>query len=330
VSASPPAPTPWPVVERWDLFDQIARAERGCIVVGPAGSGKSTAARAALARGDPATIAGVEGLSNIPLGALSMAEMTTPAPGPPATGSDADDLVTRLRRWLGAFRTEGAPVIVDDPAGLDPDSAAMLADEIRRGLHSVVTHRASQPPPPAIVDAVDERALPTFVVEPFDPSMVGLAVEQAIGAEPTAETVERLAALSGGNPMLLREIVLDLSARGAWTRRGGLVGLAPGADPTDRMGELLQAGSRARHAGRAARPGRTHGLAAPRPAISIAGPEVVRPDRPRVAGLGCARDHGPPADDRVRPIPPRRARRDRPAAYGARAAGGHRHRHRHR
>lgn len=235
-----PAPAPWPVVERWDLFDQIARAEHGCVVIGPAGSGKSTAARAALAGREPAEIAGVVGLSNIPLGALSMAEMTRPMPAAPPAAGGVDDLVARLRRWLGALRATGTPVVIDDPAGLDADSVVMLADEIRRGLHSIVTHRASQPPPAGIQDALDERGLPTFVVEPFDPSMVGLAIEQAVGAEPDPDTVAQLAAVSGGNPMLLREIVLDLSARGAWTRRGALVGLAAGIDPSHRMGELLQ------------------------------------------------------------------------------------------
>jgi len=268
---NPAATVDWPILDRWDLGRRIADAERGCVLVGPAGAGKSTAARDALTdretggeRSSPVVITGVEGLSMIPFGALSMAEMSDlhtrgETTGGGSAGHDParreagwndragtseaagdDDLVHRLRRWLAALRRASSPVIIDDPHALDLDSATMLADEMRRGLIAVMTHRPSEPAPAVLAAVLDELALPTIEVEPFDRSMVELAIEQAIGAEPVAEAVDHLVALSAGNPMLLREIVRDLSARGAWTERRGRVSIAADANPSDRMAELLR------------------------------------------------------------------------------------------
>lgn len=232
----------WPVVERWELFERIAGAERGCVLVGPGGAGKSTAARLALApRGEPVVIAGIEGMSGVPLGALSMAEMTADRLGLDPRPGDADDLVTRVRTWLADLREHAVPLVIDDPAGLDDESAVMLTDEMHRGLACVITHRTGQPPPDPMADAIETLGLPTIEIEPFDPSMVELAIEHAIGAPPTNEAIAQLTALSGGNPMLLREIVRDLSTRDAWTREGGQVAIAADANPSDRMAELLQA-----------------------------------------------------------------------------------------
>jgi DNA-binding CsgD family transcriptional regulator/tetratricopeptide (TPR) repeat protein len=251
-STSASAGARWPIVDRWELTERIAAARAGCVLRGPAGAGKSTAARVALppAAGTsvPVAVTGVTGLAAIPFGALSMAEMTAPIPSasrgggpaaaPPAAGGD--DLVARLRRWLAWLRTDGVAVIIEDPHALDAESATMLADEMRRGLTAVVTHRPTEPPTSPLAEAIDDLALPVIEVEPFDRSMVELAVEQAIGAVPTAEAVDHLAALSGGNPMLLREIVGDLSARGAWIERRGTVAIATDANPSDHMADLLR------------------------------------------------------------------------------------------
>jgi DNA-binding CsgD family transcriptional regulator len=245
----------WPLLDRWDLVDRIAKAERGCVLVGPAGAGKSTAAR--VATGDPVVIAGVAGLAGIPLGALSMAEMTAPFSAPasegatgagehgqgdaPTTGDGDDDLITHLRAWLAHLRSSHRSVVIDDPIDLDPDTALLLVDELRWGLRAVITQRPTQPLPPAMQDVVDELGLDTIAVEPLDSSMVELALETALGREPTEATVDQLTALSGGNPMLLREIVRDLQARDAWVVVGDRVELKADANPSDRLVELLRA-----------------------------------------------------------------------------------------
>ncbi len=240
--------THWPIVERWELTEHIVGARGGCVLRGPAGAGKSTAARTALSAAStgsaavapvaPVVVTGVAGLAAIPFGALSLAEMTAPPPGP---GADlGDDLVARLRHWLAELRHRGAAVVIEDPHALDVESARMLADEMRRGLIAVVTYRPSEPPGEPLAEAIAELELPVIDIEPFDRSMVELAVEQAVGAVPGADAVDHLVALSGGNPMLLREIVGDLSSRGAWIERRGALAIAPDADPSDRMADLLR------------------------------------------------------------------------------------------
>ncbi len=236
-----PAAPRWPLVERWGLFEAIraAVATSGCVVSGPAGAGKSTAARLALEPIGPAVvIAGVVGLGQIPLGALSMAEMTAPVPTP---DDGTDDLVHRVRTWLAHLRVGETPVVIDDPAVLDPDSIDMLAEELGRGLRAVITHRGSQPPPAALAAVIATRGFGLLEIEPFDASMVALTIEEALGAEPTEAAVEHLTALSGGNPMLLREIVRDLAARGAWFEQGERMDLAVDANPSARLSELLAA-----------------------------------------------------------------------------------------
>ncbi len=232
----------WPLLERWQLFERIAAAADGCVLVGPAGVGKSTAARLAFGGADVPIVAGVLGLAGIPLGALNMAEMTSPLP---VVGSvahvDADDLVTHVRAWLRHFREGSRAVIVDDPAALDPESIAVLVDEMRWGLRVVITRRPDQDLPEAMAEVVTTRALPTIEIDPFDASMVGLAIESALGREPSAATVEQLSALSGGNPMLLREIVRDLTDRDAWNVEVGALALRADADPSARLAELLLA-----------------------------------------------------------------------------------------
>jgi len=227
----------WPLVERWELLDDIRGAERGCLLVGPGGVGKSTAARlVAGTEVTPVVITGVEGLASIPFGALHLAEMSSADVVPPRAD---DDAVTQLQAWLGRLADHRVPVIIDDPAHLDPEGAALLAEHVRSGHPVTITHRPDQPPPAALLDASVAAGMTTVEITPFDPSMVALAVELAIGREPTSETTAQLAALSGGNPMLLREIVRDLSVRGMWIDVDGSAGLAADADPSARLGTLL-------------------------------------------------------------------------------------------
>lgn len=237
------APDGWPIVERWALLEDIRAAGRGAVLVGPGGVGKSTAARAAVGPDQPiAAIAGVEGLATIPFGALQLAEMAAAgtAAGAAPMGP-ADDAVTHLQTWFDDLATAGIRLVIDDPAHLDPESVELLADQIRRGRPVTITHRPDQPLPGALRDAVELAGLTTIEVAPLDESMVALAVELAVGREPTAAAVRQLAALSGGNPMLLREIVRDVTHRGLWVAAGDGTALADDADPSPRLGALLEA-----------------------------------------------------------------------------------------
>jgi len=235
------APGDWPIVERWQLLDDIRAAAPGVVLVGPGGVGKSTAARLAWP-GDLVAVTGVEGLAAVPFGALQLAEMaaatTGAAAGPMAPD---DDSVTHLQRWLDGLARAGVALVLDDPAHLDRESIGLLADHIARGAPATVTHRPDQPLPAALRDATTTAGFVTIEITPLDESMVALAVELALGAEPSAATATHLAALSGGNPMLLREIVRDLSTRGKWVEADGVVSIAHDADPSPRLGTLLAA-----------------------------------------------------------------------------------------
>lgn len=242
----------WPIIERFGLFEQVAQAERGCVLVGPAGAGKSTTAR--IVAGEDGrravVVTGVVGLSSIPLGALSMAEMTTPLNGltaPPEQfggrreDDHDDDLVTQVRTWLETLRHLRMPVVIDDPAALDADSLTLLTDAIHDGLVAIVTHRPHQAPPAPLDGVIAELDLPRIEIEPLDASMIMLAVEQATGHTISDDGARQLASLSGGNPLLLREIVRDLSIRQAWTETAGELGLPPAPNmPSVRLVDLFR------------------------------------------------------------------------------------------
>lgn len=229
----------WPIVERWELLEQIRAATHGAVLVGPGGVGKSTAARLAAGT-DPApvVVAGIEGLASIPFGALQLVEAAGAAARPMAP---SDDAVTHLQAWFDDLAALGVPLIIDDPAHLDRESVGVLADQVRRGRRVTITHRREQPMPDPLRDAAGAAGMLTIEVLPLDESMVALAVELATGREPTAAAAAQLAALSGGNPMLLRELVRDLTIRGMWLEDGDGSALAPDVDPSPRLGALLEA-----------------------------------------------------------------------------------------
>jgi DNA-binding CsgD family transcriptional regulator len=230
----------WPIVERWELLEAIRANPQGCVLVGPGGIGKSTAARLAAHPAPTVAVAGVEGLSAIPFGALHLAEMATPDAVAAGDGTN-DDAVVHLQRWLEALAANATRVIIDDPAHLDRESIALLADHLARGGPVTITHRPDQPIPDPLSVAIDDAAMPTIEIDPLDESMVALAIELASGVEPTPAAAAHLAALSGGNPMLLRELVRDLTTRAMWIIDEEGASIAPDADPSPRLNVLLRA-----------------------------------------------------------------------------------------
>jgi DNA-binding CsgD family transcriptional regulator len=233
----------WPIVERWELLELIRAAEHGAVLVGPGGVGKSTAAHLAAEPGQATvSITGIEGLAAIPFGALQLAEMTADDPAAAARPMTADDdAVTHLQGWFDDLAAHSVLLVIDDPAHLDAESIGLLADQVRRGRRATITHRSDQPVPDELLEASEAAGFVTIEVAPLDESMVALAVELATGGEPTAATAAQLAALSGGNPMLLREIVRDLTGRDLWVRGDDGLALADDADPSPRLGSLLEA-----------------------------------------------------------------------------------------
>lgn len=220
----------WSILERYDLFEAMRGSESGCVLVGPSGIGKSTAAAHASAEPPAMTIVGLPGLDGIPYAALPALDSAT-----------EDTIVEETHRVLGALRDAGGTIAIDDPALLDADTAHLMADEIERGLRAVITHRPDQPPPPVLVAAIAAVGMPTIEIGPLDASMVDLALETALGAPIATATTELLATLTGGNPMLLREMATDLDARGAFRRDpAGELEIQPDAVQSRRLSELLR------------------------------------------------------------------------------------------
>jgi len=233
----------WPIVERWELLELIRAADHGVVLVGPGGVGKSTAAHLAAEPGQATvSITGIEGLAAIPFGALQLAEMTADDPATAARPmAPDDDAVTHLQGWFDDLAAHAVLLVIDDPAHLDAESIGLLADQVRRGRRATITHRSDQPLPATLLEACEIAGFATIEVTPLDESMVALAVELATGREPTPATTAQLAALSGGNPMLLREIVRDLTGRDLWVHDDDGIALAGDADPSARLGSLLEA-----------------------------------------------------------------------------------------
>lgn len=212
-------------------------AGRGVIVFGDGGVGKSRLAAelvGGLAAPGPWVHVGASRSSaSTALGAWAHLL-------PSGWAADPHDVASwqAVAEHLGAA---GRPqVLVEDAQWLDPASAALLHHLVATGgALAVVTSRRDLVAPQPITALWKDGHLERLDLEPFTVDEVGAMVEAELGAPVEPRTVARLHQRTGGNALLVREVVDD-------ARRGGGLRLAHGAwleetstPPSPRLVDLL-------------------------------------------------------------------------------------------
>lgn len=209
-----------------ELVARCRGAEPGSVLLhGPAGIGKSHTAAAAIdviaaAGGQTLRIAAGHAQQHLPFGAV-LHLLDADAPPSPSTLELTQRLRARFRRGADGRPTT---VWVDDIDALDARSAALLENALLHGdIVILATQRAaaSGERPEHHLTSAMEASGESIAVEPMSTDDL---IELLGGWFGVGEhgSMTRLAHLSGGNPMLLRELARAAQAQGAWTERAGL------------------------------------------------------------------------------------------------------------
>lgn len=234
----------WPLVGRDHELRRLSAlsrepAGRGVVLVGPAGVGRSRLSRecldAAEARGMRGAIAlATRSASNIPLGALA----------PVLTDlSDATPNLSRARAALSELAGGEPLLLVVDDANLLDDLSATVVLNLAEDPHIVpfVTVRAGEPQPDAITALWKEAGAERVDLSPLADVHVRALLELVLGGPVSEATLERLVGLSGGKPLVLRELVDAGVVEGALRVVDGQWRLANTLAVPARLAELVSA-----------------------------------------------------------------------------------------
>ncbi|WP_338751711.1 helix-turn-helix transcriptional regulator [Janibacter alittae] len=215
----------WPFTSRDAELDLITalldpacddpRGPRGAVVVAPAGVGKTRLLREvrswAEARGLPtSSVIATRAASGTPYGAVLHLLPEGAADHPDRAG------------WHGSFsarlRSEGGRrvVLVDDAHLLDQASAALLLQLSLDGVATpVVTVRRGRSVPDPVTALWKEDLALRVDLQPLSATEVADLIRRALGGPVSDRTIARLTAVSGGNVLYARELVMAAAERGS-------------------------------------------------------------------------------------------------------------------
>ncbi len=220
-------------------------ANRGAVITGPAGVGKTTLALSAVQWAEQRGMAhrrasATRAAQGLPFGAFASLL--------PPERSDADssreDLGVLLGRYARAMveGTRGRPLLifVDDAHLLDNGSAVLVHQlALTQAATVLATVRAGEVLPDPVLSLWKDGPAERIEIGVLDDETIEELLASALGGPVDAATVLELAARSRGNPMFLRELVNGALETGALIEAGGLWRLQGVLSPTVRLAELV-------------------------------------------------------------------------------------------
>jgi DNA-binding CsgD family transcriptional regulator len=229
----------WNFVGRVDEKHRLVAAAtgqtgRGLIFSGAAGIGKSRLLRESLDAVSSIDFALHAASANIASSGLPFGGLAQILPADPPSGLSPAGLM----RWaVDGLRTAaaGRPIVlaVDDVHLLDPPSAALLHLLVHEGATMLGTLRSGEPVPSPISALWTAGLVDHAELSPLSSAESNDLLTGMLGGPVESATAVRLARLSDGNPLLLRELVMAarggdemVRAFGLW-RWTGRLSLAP-------------------------------------------------------------------------------------------------------
>jgi len=225
----------WPLVGRDEelalIAELIGQPERGLVIAGAAGTGKSRLAMEALAMGlregwSGLRVAASRAAGTIPLGVF--------APFLPERDDDVagtfEGLTWALRALLDRAQGRRMMLVVDDAHHLDSASAA-LVHQLVIGEHMMVvaTVRSHEPAPDAVFALWKDQLALRLELQVLSQDEIAELLRFALAGEVDMATAYDLWVASDGNPLFLRELVVAsvdeavlVEDNGVWTLDGQL------------------------------------------------------------------------------------------------------------
>jgi DNA-binding CsgD family transcriptional regulator len=239
------SPAEWPFTGRDQEIRHLVAllsdpGQCGVVIAGPAGAGKTRLALECLRRaGDlgfaVARVTGTAALSMIPLAALAHL-----APGASAARDSAGMLRQVRAGLLDRAGGRRLAVVADDAHLLDDASAAVLCQLMTAGQAFVLfTAREREPAPDALMAAWKDEIITRLDLAGPDRRETGELLAALLGhVDPEAVAV--LAHLSGGDRLMLRELVFGALRDRSLASADGLWRLAPPLTPSPSLIELVE------------------------------------------------------------------------------------------
>jgi DNA-binding CsgD family transcriptional regulator len=238
----------WPLVGRRKELTRLTATiatQRGAVITGPAGVGKTTLATKCLQLAEDrgmslARTTATQASRWLPFGALASLL-------PPDRGGDRlarEDHGELLRRYVRAV-VEGAGgrpllVFVDDAHLLDGGSATLVHQlALTRAATIVATVRSGEEAPDPVVALWKDGPAERIEVGILNDAVIEELLGSVLGGPVDPASVRQLAERCQGNPLFLRELVTGALETGALADEGGIWRLRGALRPTARLVELV-------------------------------------------------------------------------------------------
>jgi DNA-binding CsgD family transcriptional regulator len=211
----------WPFVARDDEIAQIGESQRGIVLVGEAGIGKTRllveAVKGLANEGRVVHAAATASLSEVPFGALAGALAREIEPGP-----SVEALSRVLQALVGDGDLSDLVLAVDDAHLLDDASAGLVLVAAQGGARVLATVRTGEVCPDAVLRLWKDDYAPRLDLRPLDEIGLGDLLRVALGAPVDDRSRHRLFATTAGNLLFLRELVRHAQDTGALSVRSGV------------------------------------------------------------------------------------------------------------